>query len=113
MHIRKMTAVVAVIAGLGLATTGEARASTECGHHLITSTQYDAVKRGWLRWRTQQLFDNCGVRIVMWADEHGRRHIVKDYPTDTVDTTVEVTFVGPASTHRFAGPMRVERKALS
>lgn len=89
-----------------------AAAPAHAGHGRVTFPEYQRVHAGQYRDHVQHLFGTRGHLVVLWADDHGVRHLTKTYPTDTTDTRVQVTYVGPPSEHPHEGPLLVESKAL-
>lgn len=99
------------ISALMLLTVAPAPADADAGGH-VTFAEYQAVQPGWSRWHTQHRFGTTGHLVVMYATGSGRRHIIRDYPTDTPFVEVRIEYVGRHSQHRMAGPVHVLRKAL-
>lgn len=101
------------IVGVASAKADAANGAAECGNSKVTASQFDAVQvttpgnQGWSRWRVQQFFDNCGTRIVMFADNH--RHLAKQYPGVDGQAFI-VWFRGRLTQHPLKAPYHAESK---
>lgn len=60
---------------------------------VFSASSGDAMKiqPDWTRRHVQRLLDEEGVRVVVYRDEVGAKHIVKDYPLDGGTVRVEYT----------------------